>query len=186
LAGDAVEEPDPQVVLEAQRGKAAAFEVLVRAYQAPVWRLVHQLVRDRQLAEDVTQEAFLRAYRFLPRYRGDSRFSTWLLSVARNCAMDELRRYERRQRLAERLRARPQTPLFEPGLPLEVQEIVASLPPELREPIVLIDMLGVSYAEVSTILKTPVGTIKSRVHRGRSMLAAALQPAAEDASEERP
>ena len=178
-----MEEPDPQVVLEAQRGEAAAFERLVRAYQAPVWRLVHQLVRDQQLAEDVTQEAFLRAYRFLPRYRGDSRFSTWLLSVARNCAMDELRRFERRQRLVDRLRARPQQPPFEPELPLEMQEIVASLPPELREPIVMIDMLGVSYAEVSAILKTPVGTIKSRVHRGRLMLAEALRPQAE-ASEE--
>jgi RNA polymerase sigma-70 factor (ECF subfamily) len=184
LAGDAVEEPDPQVVLEAQRGKPAAFETLVRAYQAPVWRLVHQLVRDEQLAEDVTQEAFLRAYRFLPRYRGDSRFSTWLLSVARNCAMDELRRFERRQRLVERLRARPQQPAFDTGLPLEVQEIVAALPAELREPIVLIDMLGVPYAEVAVILKTPVGTIKSRVHRGRLLLAEALQPGDEEVNEE--
>lgn len=179
-----MEEPDPQVVLEAQRGDAGAFEVLVRAYQAPVWRLVHQLVRDRQLAEDVTQDAFLRAYRFLPRYRGDSRFSTWLLSVARNCAMDELRRYERRQKLVERLRARPQHTVIDHGLPVEVQDAVASLPAELREPIVLIDMLGVSYAEVSMILKTPVGTIKSRVHRGRLMLAGILEPRAAEASEE--
>ena len=179
-----MEEPDPQVVLEAQRGKAAAFEELVRAYQAPVWRLVHQLVRDPQLAEDVTQEAFLRAYRFLPRYRGDSRFSTWLLSVARNCAMDELRRFERRQRLVERLRARPQRPAWDQSLTLEVHDVLAALPPELREPIVLIDMLGTSYAEVAVILKTPVGTIKSRVHRGRLMLASALQPPAEDAGQE--
>jgi RNA polymerase sigma-70 factor, ECF subfamily len=179
-----VEEPDPQVVLEAQRGKAAAFEKLVRAYQAPVWRLVYQLVRDQQLAEDVTQEAFLRAYRFLPRYRGDARFSTWLLSVARNCAMDELRRYERRQRLVERLRARPQPHAGDEVMPLEIREILAALPTELREPIVLIDMLGTSYAEVAVILKTPVGTIKSRVHRGRLMLAAALEPSAEDAREE--
>jgi RNA polymerase sigma-70 factor, ECF subfamily len=181
-----VEEPDPQVVLEAQRGKAAAFETLVRAYQAPVWRLVSQLVRDPQLAEDVTQEAFLRAYRFLPRYRGDSRFSTWLLSVARNCAMDELRRYERRQRLVDRLRARPQTPDWDEGLPLEIRDALGSLPIELREPIVLIDILGTSYAEVAVILKTPVGTIKSRVHRGRAMLGEALAPTAEDAGEEQP
>ena len=179
-----MEEPDPQVVLEAQRGNAAAFEKLVRAYQASVWRLVYNLVRDQQLAEDVTQEAFLRAYRFLPRYRGDSRFSTWLLSVARNCAMDELRRYERRQRLVERLRARPQQPAWDEGLPLEVQDALATLPPELREPIVLIDMLGTSYAEVAVILKTPVGTIKSRVHRGRLMLAETLSPSIEGAGEE--
>jgi RNA polymerase sigma-70 factor (ECF subfamily) len=185
VAGDAVEEPDPQVVVEAQRGQPAAFETLVRAYQAPVWRLVHQLVRDPQLAEDVVQESFLRAYRFLPRYRGDARFSTWLLSVARNCAMDELRRFERRQKLTDRLRARavPASPLPE-GLSLEVHELVASLPPELREPIVLIDMLGLSYAEVASIVRAPVGTIKSRVHRGRLMLATALGPSAEEAGEE--
>lgn len=179
-----MEEPDPQIVLEAQRGNPAAFEKLVRAYQAAVWRLVHQLVRDRQLAEDVTQEAFLRAYRFLPRYRGDSRFSTWLLSVARNCAMDELRRYERRQRLVERLRARPQQPAWDQSVGVEVHDVLAALPPELREPIVLIDMLGTSYAEVAVILKTPVGTIKSRVHRGRLMLAEALQPRVEESGQE--
>ena len=179
-----MEEPDPQVVLEAQRGAAAAFEALVRAYQAPVWRLVSQLVRDRQLAEDVTQEAFLRAYRFLPRYRGDSRFSTWLLSVARNCAMDELRRYERRQRLVERLRARPQPGPWEEGLPIEVRDVLAALPLELREPIVLIDMLGTSYADAAVVLKTPVGTVKSRVHRGRALLGEALAPQAEETGEE--
>ena len=179
-----MEEPDPQVVLEAQRGKAAAFETLVRAYQAPVWRLVYQLVRDRQLAEDITQEAFLRAYRFLPRYRGDARFSTWLLSVARNCAMDELRRYERRQRLVEKLRARPEPPAWDQSVPVEVHDVLAALPQELREPIVLIDMLGTSYAEVAVILRAPVGTIKSRVHRGRLMLAEALRPRVEEAGEE--
>jgi RNA polymerase sigma-70 factor (ECF subfamily) len=180
-----VEEPDPQVVLEAQRGAVAAFETLVRAYQAPVWRLVSQLVRDPQLAEDVTQEAFLRAYRFLPRYRGDSRFSTWLLSVARNCAMDELRRFERRQRLVDRLRARPESTHADVALPLEVRDALASLPLELREPIVLIDMLGTSYAEVAQILGTPVGTVKSRVHRGRGLLGEALAPSLE-AGEESP
>jgi RNA polymerase sigma-70 factor, ECF subfamily len=184
LSGVAVDEPDPQVVAAAQQGRASAFERLVRAYQAPVWRLVYQLVRDEQLAEDVTQETFLRAYRFLPRYKGNSRFSTWLLSIARNCAMDELRRTQRRKRLADRLRARPDPPLVEQGLHLEVQESLVSLPLELREPIVLIDMLGSSYAEVALILRTPVGTIKSRVHRARLLLAAALAPPEREVGEE--
>jgi RNA polymerase sigma-70 factor, ECF subfamily len=179
-----VDEPDPQVVAAAQRGGVAAFETLVRAYQAPVWRLVFQLVRDEQLAEDVTQETFLRAFRFLPRYKGNSKFSTWLLSVARNCAMDELRRNQRRGRLFDKLRARPDPPVAEHGLDLEVREVLAALPVELREPVVLIDMLGRSYAEVAVILKTPVGTVKSRVHRARLFVAEALSPSSEEAGEE--
>ena len=175
-----MEEPDPQVVAAAQRGRASAFETLVRAYQAPVWRLVFQLVRDQQLAEDVTQETFLRAYRFLPRYHGKSKFSPWLLSVARNCAMDELRRHQRRKRLDDKLRARPDPPTLEYGGRIEVQEALATLPVELREPIVLIDMLGTSYAEAAVILQSPVGTVKSRVHRGRITLASALGPAVEE------
>lgn len=179
-----MEEPDPQVVAAAQRGRTSAFETLVRAYQAPVWRMVLQLVRDEQLAEDVTQETFLRAYRFLPRYHGKSKFSTWLLSVARNCAMDELRRHQRRKRLDDRLRARPDPPTIEQGGRLEVHEALAALPIELREPIVLIDMLGASYAEVAVILESPVGTVKSRVHRARLTLAAALSPPMEEASDQ--
>jgi RNA polymerase sigma-70 factor (ECF subfamily) len=179
-----VEEPDPQVVAAAQRGKPAAFEKLVRAYQAPVWRMVFHLLRDEQLAEDVTQETFLRAYRFLPRYHGNSKFSTWLLSVARNCAMDELRRNQRRKRLGDKLRARPDPPTGESGERVEVQEALAALPMDLREPIVLIDMMGSSYAEVAVILKSPIGTVKSRVHRGRLLLAAALSPMAEEAGDQ--
>lgn len=179
-----MEEPDPQVVVAAQRGRVSAFEQLVRSYQAPVWRLVFQLLRDEQLAEDVTQETFLRAYRFLPRYKGNSKFSTWLLSVARNCAMDELRRNQRRRRLVDKLRARPEEAAREQGSHLEVREVLAALPIELREPIVLIDMLGTSYAEVAIILRTPIGTIKSRVHRGRQMLAEALAPASDVAGDQ--
>jgi RNA polymerase sigma-70 factor (ECF subfamily) len=169
----AVVEPDPQLVAAARAGDLDAFAQLVRHYQGHVWRLSYQLVRNEAVADDVTQDALVRAYRFLPGYRGDSKFSTWLFSITRNCALDELRRTDRRRRLAGELR--PATVRSgEPGDRIEVAEALAGLPIELREPIVLIDMFGTSYAEVARMLRVPLGTVKSRVHRGRELLALAL------------
>jgi RNA polymerase sigma-70 factor, ECF subfamily len=99
----AVVEPDPQLVAAARAGDLDAFSQLVRRYQGHVWRLSFHLVRNDAVADDVTQDAFVRAYRFLSRYRGESRFSTWLFSITRNCAIDELRRAGRRKRLSDRL-----------------------------------------------------------------------------------
>ncbi|MDQ5816731.1 MAG: sigma-70 family RNA polymerase sigma factor [Actinomycetota bacterium] len=170
----AMQEPDPQVVGAARRGDIDAFEVLVRRYQGDVWRLALHLMHDDSLADDVTQEAFVRAFRFLPRYRGDAKFSTWLFTIARNCANDELRRSGRRKNLRVRLdQERPRAPADE-SVALEVREAVTALPMDLREPVVLIDMFGASYAEVARILGTPVGTVKSRVHRARATLARSL------------
>ena len=169
-----VEEPDPQVVAAARRGDLGAFETLVRRYQAEVWRLARRLVRDPAAADDVTQDAFLRAFRGLPRYRGESKFSTWLFAIARNCAHDELRRAGRRSTLSERLDRERAGDHPGPGEAIEVREAVERLPLEAREAIVLIDMFGASYADASTILDVPVGTVKSRVHRAREQLARAL------------
>lgn len=169
-----MKEPDPEVVRAARAGDAAAFEQLVRRYQGEVWRLCVQLLRDEALADDATQEAFVRAYRFLPRYRGDSKFSTWLFSISRNCALDEVRRAGRRRRMRERLEAEPPRRSSDLGTGIEVREALEGLPMELREPVVFIDMFGCSYNEVAQILDLPVGTVKSRVHRGRGVLAAVL------------
>jgi RNA polymerase sigma-70 factor, ECF subfamily len=169
-----VDEPEPGVVAAARGGDLGAFEALVRRFQGDVWRLAFHLVRNEDLADDVTQDAFVRAYRFLARYRGDSKFSTWLFSVTRNCALDELRRASRRRRMSSRLGAEPVPPPPEHGAGVEVREALAALPLELREPVVLIDMFGVSYREVAAMLHVPEGTVKSRVHRARALLAAAL------------
>jgi RNA polymerase sigma-70 factor, ECF subfamily len=166
-----VQEPEPQVVGAARIGDLDAFESLVRSYQADVWRLSYQLVRDRSLADDVTQEAFLRAFRFLPRYRGEAKFSTWLFTIARNCALDELRRAGRRRTLEHALERTDQPRTSEPSAWIEIREAVAGLSLDLREPLVLIDMFGLSYSEVGTILGLPLGTVKSRVHRARHVLA---------------
>jgi RNA polymerase sigma-70 factor (ECF subfamily) len=89
---DPLNEPDPRTLRRARDGDPTAFEDLVRTYQVDVWRFATRFTRDRILAEDVAQETFLRAFRFLHTYRGESRFTTWLLRIARNCAIDAMRR----------------------------------------------------------------------------------------------
>jgi RNA polymerase sigma-70 factor (ECF subfamily) len=170
----ALDEPDPQVLSSARKGDTRAFEIIVRSYQADVWRLCLHLTSDRNLADDVTQDAFVRIYRFLPRYRGESKFSTWVFAIARNCALDELRRTKRRRTLMERAKVERTIEYVEHTSGLEVRDALALLPSDLREPIVLIDMLGESYRDAARILGVPEGTVKSRVHRGRQQLADAL------------
>lgn len=172
--GGELDEPDPQILSSARKGDARAFEQLVRAYQADVWRLCLHLMGNRAQADDVTQEAFVRIYRFLPRFRGDSKFSTWVFAIARNCALDEMRRTKRRQVLVERAHMQRE-PVHEQGSSMvEVRDALKGLALELREPIVLIDMLGESYRDAAKVLGVPEGTVKSRVHRGRLQLAEAL------------
>ena len=169
-----MQEPDPRTVAAARRGDMGAFEELVRAFQGDVWRLCLQLLREDALADDATQEAFVKVYRFLPRFRGDSKFTTWLFSIARNCAMDELRRVQRRKRTTERAISEPEAPSQEVGTALEVREALDELPELARESVVLIDMFGLSYREAAEICGAPVGTIKSRVHQARRLLARSL------------
>ena len=177
-------EPDPEVIAAARGGDMRAFEDLVRRYQADVWRLSFHLLHDEMLADDATQDTFVRAYRFLARYRGESKFSTWLFSIARNCALDEGRRAGRRRKVADKLEAQPQPAPAEHGTAIEVREAVAALPIELREPTVLIDMMGATYKDVASMLGVPEGTVKSRVHRARQALVAMLSPAAEGSTNE--
>src|ERR687891_1119168 len=180
----ALDEPDPQVVEAARRGDLGAFERLVRRYQGDVWRLSFHLVRDETLADDITQNAFVRAFRFLRRYRGESKFSTWLFTITRNCAVDEMRRSYRQDRIARRADSEPDRVPADQTSRIEVREALADLPANLREPVVLIDMFGMSYREVSVILRVPEGTVKSRVHRARELLAAALRPEPEEGAGE--
>lgn len=174
--GGTLQEPDPQVIGAARAGDHHAFGILVRHCQGDVWRLAFHLVRDEAAADDVTQDAFVRAFRFLPGYRADAKFSTWLYSIARNCAMDELRRASRRRRVVERLGSEEPSGETDHVAVLQVREAIAALPDDLREPVILIDLLGTSYRDASVILGTAEGTVKSRVHRAREALADMLQP----------
>lgn len=179
-----LDEPDPQILSRARRGDTGAFEVLVRAYQADVWRLSLHLTGDRNLADDITQDAFIRIFRFLPRYRGDSKFSTWVFAITRNCALDELRRSKRRQVLADRAKMERRVEEVEHATGVEVRDAIAALPLELREPLVLIDVLGESYRDAAKVLASPEGTVKSRVHRARQQLAEVLGASVEEDHDE--
>jgi RNA polymerase sigma-70 factor (ECF subfamily) len=182
---DAVEEPDPHVIRNAKAGDLQAFESLVRRYQRDVYRFALHLTSDPSLSEDVTQDTFVRAYRFLRRYRGDSRFSTWLFSIARNCVHDEFRRAGRRSRLSDSLEAREvvANPTDRTS-DIEVREALATLPQELLESVVIIDMFGFSYREAEQLTGTPEGTLKSRAHRGRERLVSLLGPHSEEHADE--
>jgi RNA polymerase sigma-70 factor, ECF subfamily len=180
-----VEEPDPHVISAARAGDLVAFESLVRRYQADVYRFVLHLIREPQTAEDVTQESFVRAFRFLHRYRGESRFTTWLFSIARNCAVDETRRRSRRERVMIRItQQREPSAQRDQSTAMEIREALATLPQDLLEPVVLIDIFGLSYRETAQMLSVAEGTIKSRVHRGREQLIGLLGPQREERADD--
>jgi RNA polymerase sigma-70 factor, ECF subfamily len=172
-----VQDPDPRTLARARQGDLDAFEDLVRAYQADVWRFAYHFTRDRSMADDVTQDAFLRAFRFLKSFRGDSKFTSWLFRIARNCAMDALRQ---RTGLAAK---EPPAPLGppDPQARLEIETALAAVSAEHREPFLLIEVFGLSYQEAADVLNVRVGTVKSRMHRARRAMMAALALDEEDA-----
>lgn len=174
-------EPEPDTVRRARAGDLEAFEDLVRAHQAEVFRLALLLVRDRPTAEDVAQEAFVRVFRSLGGFHGQARFTTWLYSVTRNCAIDAIRRRDRRRR--REAEAAPAAPASDPASGVAIWAAVDALPPDLREPFVLIEVTGLSYREASATLGVPTGTIKSRMHRAREQLIRALREDEERADE---
>ena len=140
-----------------------------------MWRLCAQLV-SREQADDVTQEVYLRAYRALPAFRGESSARTWLLSIARRTCADAVRDLRRRRRLAGRLEPPETQPDFAPGI--SVEALLAGLDPERRQAFVLTQVIGLSYAEAADVCDCPVGTIRSRVARARADLVARLGEAA--------
>jgi RNA polymerase sigma-70 factor (ECF subfamily) len=164
-----VHDPDPRTLLRAREGDLGAFEDLVRQFQGDVWRFAYHFTRDRALADDVTQETFLRSFRFLSTFRGDSKFSSWLFRIARNCAMDQMRA---RNMYAERV-----TPIGSPVDPqarVELHAALDAVSAEHREPFLLVEVFGLSYQETADVLGVRVGTIKSRMHRARRAMMDAL------------
>ena len=165
-----MEEPDPVLVRAAASGDLAAFDALVRLYQQPVWRFLCHLVRDPALAEDLSQETFLRAYRKLDGFAHQSRFSTWLFQIARNAGIDALRRRERDTRLLSVVPIPGDRPSPVGGAELDAG--IAALSPKLREAVLVVEVLGYRYREAAVILGVPEGTVKSRVHAAREQLVA--------------
>lgn len=154
-------------------GDLVAFEGLVRMYQGPVFRFLRNLLGDASLAEDVTQETFIRAYERRASFRFDAAWSTWVFQIARNAGLDAVRARTRRLRLVDR--ARPPAPRTDPTARIELDAALASLSPKLREAVLVVEVLGLTYREAGTVLHTPEGTVKSRVFQARQQLLAWME-----------
>jgi RNA polymerase sigma-70 factor, ECF subfamily len=165
-----VYDTDPALIKAAAGGDLVAFEQLVRDHQQPVWRFLRRLLGDDGLAEDVAQETFVRLYRRLSSYTFESKFSTWLFQIARNAGIDELRRRERQARVAASVSQQQPASVPPPDLHAELQAALDSLPDDLREAILLVEVLGLRYREAGAVLGIPEGTVKSRVFHARQKL----------------
>lgn len=163
-------EPDPELIRAAGAGDTAAFEELVRAYQSHIWRFLRHLLGDPDLAEDITQETFVRVYRKLGTFRFRSKFSTWVFQVARNAGIDALRSRQRRERLLTAMEPREPEVILGGELRMEIEAALRSLSPKLREAFVLIEALGLTYREAGLTIGVPEGTVKSRVYHAREQL----------------
>lgn len=179
-------DPDRELVERARAGERAAFDQLVARYQRRLLRLVLRLLRDPAEAEDVVQETFLKAYRALPRFRGEAAFFTWLYRIALNGARNAIVR--RRQRNGPQGVAPSQAPAQPPemGTPESmllskqvmqaIDAALEALPLELRTAIVLREIEGLSYEEIAQIMECPKGTVRSRLFRAREAIARRLRP----------
>ena len=181
-----VEESDLVLVKRVQRGDKGAFDLLVRKYQHKVVKLVLRYVRNPAEAEDIAQEAFIKAYRALPQFRGDSAFYTWMYRIAINTAKNSLASRDRSPIAYDLDLTDPeeshsvQTKLQDPDTPEgmalteEIRGIVNSaiegLPEELKTAIVLRELDGLSYEEIAAAMECPVGTVRSRIFRAREAI----------------
>jgi RNA polymerase sigma-70 factor (ECF subfamily) len=164
------------LALDAAAGDRAALSAFVRRTQPEVWRVCARL-GDRAVADDLTQEVYLRALPSLTRFRGDSSARTWLLQIARHVCADHVRRSTRHRALVERLSQRSdRSDAMAPARTgeVEIDEAVAGLDPDRRAAFVLTQVVGLSYAETAAVCEVPVGTIRSRVARARADLVTSL------------
>jgi RNA polymerase sigma-70 factor (ECF subfamily) len=182
---------DQQLVQRVQRGDKSAFDLLVRKYQHRVLKLVGRFVNDAAEAEDVAQEAFLKAYRALPAFRGDSAFYTWLYRIAINTAKNTLVSNRRRpvefdldlqdpeQHDRQAMLKDADTPegvLLTEEIRGVVERALEQLPEDLRTAIVLRELDGLSYEEIAEAMDCPVGTVRSRIFRAREAIDKKLKP----------
>lgn len=185
------DDSDRKLVEQVQRGDRAAFNVLVLKYQHKVLKLVNRYVRNEAEAEDIAQEAFIKAYRALPSFRGDSAFYTWLYRIAINTAKNSL--VSGRRRLVDydldmqdpddyrgqtllKEGDTPEAMLLTDEIRQTVQEAMEQLPDDLREAIMLRELEGLSYEEIAAAMDCPVGTVRSRIFRAREAIDKKLKP----------
>jgi len=176
---------DKKLVKRVQRGDKGAFDLLVLKYQHKIVNLVMRYVRDPELALDITQEAFIKAYRALPRFRGDSAFYTWMYRIAVNTAKNHLAAQRRRPMNIELdlqdpeqydLHAKlketdtPESITLSNELKATVERAIGALPEDLRTAIILRELEGMSYEEIAQTMECPVGTVRSRIFRARDAI----------------
>ena len=179
------ESTDKELVKRVQKGEKGAFDLLVLKYEHKIVNLVMRYVRDPELALDITQEAFIKAYRALPRFRGDSAFYTWLYRIAVNTAKNYLAAQRRRPMDIELdlqdpeqygLHAKLKESDTPEGLALSqelqdtLERAIAALPDDLRQAIILRELDGMSYEEIAQTMECPVGTVRSRIFRARDAI----------------
>ncbi len=182
---------DQQLVELVQQGDKTAFDVLVRKYQHKVINLVSRFVKNQGDVEDVAQEAFIKAYRALPNFRGDSAFYTWLYRIAVNTAKNYIVAQKRRPSASDidavdaenydgsdnlRENASPERLLLSEELKRVVFKTLEQLPEDLRSAITLRELEGLSYEEIADVMECPVGTVRSRIFRAREALDKQIEP----------
>jgi RNA polymerase sigma-70 factor (ECF subfamily) len=183
---------DRQLVARAQRGDKQAFELLVEKYQRKLARLLSRFIRDPAEVEDVTQEAFIKAYRALPAFRGDSAFYTWLYRIGINTAKNYLMAMGRRAPTSTEVEAEeaegfeegeqlrdintPESMLLSNEIARTVNATIEQLPEELRTAIQMREIEGMSYEDIAKAMDCPIGTVRSRIFRAREAIAEQLRP----------
>ncbi len=185
-------EIDQQLVERAQKGDKRAFELLVMKYERKLGRLLSRMVRDAAEIDDITQESFIKAYRALPQFRGESAFYTWLYRIAVNTAKNYLVAKGKREVAASDMVdedgegmedvlvphdiATPDAELQTKQIAKAVNEAVDALPEELRTAITLREIEGLSYEEIAAMMDCPIGTVRSRIFRAREAIAERIRP----------
>jgi len=186
---------DAELVDRAKRGEVRAFEMLVVKYQRRIERLIGRMVRDTDLVQDIAQETFIRAYRAMPQFRGESAFYTWLYRIAVNSAkkaLSDLKRDplvlegnrggqeegEESSRLENELTdgETPEALLASKEIAAAVNSAIEDLSEDLRQAITLREIEGLSYEEISEAMNCPIGTVRSRIFRAREAIALKLRP----------
>ena len=183
---------DQELVERAQQGDTKAFEMLVVKYNRRLGRLLSRFIKDEHEVNDVVQESFIKAYRALPNFRGDSAFYTWLYRISINTAKNFLANNNKRpimssditngdgevidvvEQVADNLT--PEAELMNKQILQTVESAVAKLPEDLRRAITLREMDGLSYEEIAEVMQCPIGTVRSRIFRAREVIAADLRP----------
>lgn len=183
---------DAELVARVQKGDKRAFDLLVLKYQRKIMRLLARMLNNQAEIEDIAQETFIKAYRALPQFRGESAFYTWLYRIAINTARNWLSSNQRKMLVPDTFETKegetfsqsdnlididtPESRMVSSEIAQTVNRAIEELPEDLRTAIVLREIEGLSYEEIAQTMECPIGTVRSRIFRAREAIAARLKP----------